>query len=321
MAEPGKRTLKVGAVQMESRNGEVLKNLEHAEGFVEEAARRGAELLVLPEFMPTGYVFTKEIWDGAEPEEGPTVRWLRKQSEELGIWLGTSFLEADGEDFFNTFVLVDPSGRESGRVRKQTPAFAEAYFTKGDAGPHTINTKIGRIGIGICYENQLAFIPQMMYSQSVDLMLMPHSAPTPTRNPFIRGKYIKRYNEVLQNLASHYAEMLGVPAVFVNKSGPWKTPVPGLPLFPQDSSFPGLSAIADSDGEIKCQLGDEEGILVESVTLDPDRKTKTPPPTHGRWAMRLPLVAETWRIVEAAGSCSYSLSMERRRRALAVSGR
>ena len=81
---------------MESKNGLIEENLEHATSLVDRAAQEGAKLILLPEFMPTGYIFSKAIWDGAEPKEGPTVKWLRENSKRLGIWLGTSFLEADG---------------------------------------------------------------------------------------------------------------------------------------------------------------------------------------------------------------------------------
>jgi N-carbamoylputrescine amidase len=90
--------------------------------------------------MPTGYIFTTEIWDGAEPKSGPTVRWLCENSKRFNVWMGTSFLEADGEDFFNTFVLATPDGKEAGRVRKCPPAAFEAYFTVGSPGSHVIDT-------------------------------------------------------------------------------------------------------------------------------------------------------------------------------------
>ena len=142
------KTVRVAAVQMESKNGLIEANLEHATRFVDKAAQKGAKLIILPEFMPTGYIFTTAIWDAAETKEGPTVSWLKESSKKLGVSLGTSFLEAEGEDFFNTFVMTTPNGEEAGRVRKQTPAFAEAYFTKGDAGSHVINTELGKIRSG-----------------------------------------------------------------------------------------------------------------------------------------------------------------------------
>jgi len=137
------KTVRVAAIQMASENGNIEANLEKAEALVEQAADRGAQLVILPEFIPTGYIFTKAIWDSGEPKEGPTVQWMRKLSKKRGIYLGTSFLEAEGDDFYNTFLITKPDGSETGRVRKQTPAAFEAYFTTGESNTHTIETELG----------------------------------------------------------------------------------------------------------------------------------------------------------------------------------
>ena len=167
---------------MESKNGQVEANLKKARHLIDQAAQKGAKLIALPEFMPTGYTFTKTIWDAGEPKDGPTVKWLKDNSKKLGVYLGTSYLEAEGDNFFNTFVMTNPDGSEVGRVRKQTPAIFEAFFTKGDLNPHVFDTEIGKVGVGVCYENQFSFIPKIMQQQSVDLLLMPHSAPTPEQS-------------------------------------------------------------------------------------------------------------------------------------------
>jgi N-carbamoylputrescine amidase len=304
------RTVRVAAVQMESKNGLVQANLEHATPLVERAAQQGAVLILLPEFMPCGYIFTTAIWEGAEPKQGPTVQWLCATSKRLGVWLGTSFLEADGENFFNTFVLATPDGQEAGRVRKQTPAAFEAFFTKGGPGLHVIDTELGKIGVGICYENQLSYLPQMMCSQSIDLLLMPHSYPKIAQMVFSLGK-----------LAFCHARLFGVPAIVCNKSGPFRTAYPGVPFYKSNSSFPGLSTIADSDGTIKAQLGAEEGVIVEEVTLDPERKINKPPRRYGRWALKGPWFRGSVVVVEAVGRLWYKLSLERKRKARLISSR
>ena len=89
----------LGAVQMDCQPGQVQANLSHATTLVEEAARRGAGLVLLPELMPSGYLLTEEIWDFAEAGDGQTVRWLTELAGRLGIYVGTSFLEVEGEDF------------------------------------------------------------------------------------------------------------------------------------------------------------------------------------------------------------------------------
>ena len=115
-----RRSIRVAAVQTPAAPN-VPAGLERATPLVARAAAEGAQLVLLPELMATHYVFTADMWDSAEPDQGPTVQWLRDTAQGLGIWLGTSYLQASGDDFFNTFVLAGPSGEEAGRVRKQTP--------------------------------------------------------------------------------------------------------------------------------------------------------------------------------------------------------
>ena len=321
MARYEPKEIRVAAIQMESQNGLIQSNLNRAVFLVEEAAKKGAQLILLPEFMPTGYEYSKNTWNAAEPKHGPTVRWLRENSKRLGVWLSTSFLEAEGEDFFNTFVLTGPDGEEAGRVRKQTPAIFEAFFFKGDSGPHIVETEFARIGVGICYENQLSYLPYLMNDQSADLVLMPHSAPTPMQSLFIPRKLVDIYNRELGATAERMANRLGVPVIMANKCGPWRSSIPWLPMFYQDSTFPGLSAIVDSDGTIKAKTGNEESIIVEDVTLDPSNKTGKIGRCFGRWAYQGPWQRNLWRAAEVAGRFSYSNSTQRKRKALEISSK
>ncbi len=64
------KQIRLAAVQMDCQPCQVQANLEHATTLVEEAARRGAELVLLPELMPSGYLLTEEIWDFADTEAG-----------------------------------------------------------------------------------------------------------------------------------------------------------------------------------------------------------------------------------------------------------
>src|SRR5262245_28496162 len=141
------RPLNIGVVQMNSAVGNVSANLEHAGELVHVAAQQGAQIVLTPEFMPCGYTLTEAIWSYAEPFDGRTVAWLTRLAKQLRIFLGTSFLEADGEDFYNTFALAAPDGSIAGRVRKNPPASLEAYFYRAENNPHVIETSIGREGL------------------------------------------------------------------------------------------------------------------------------------------------------------------------------
>jgi N-carbamoylputrescine amidase len=316
------RKLRVAAVQMPSANGQIAANLQRASQGVEEAVAAGAELVLLPEFLATGYMYSRQIWDAAEPRDGPTAQWLAHESKRHRVYLGASFLEADGADFFNTFVLTTPSGQEAGRVRKQTPASYEAFFTRGDAGSHVIDTELGRIGVGVCYENHLAFSRELFYRSAVDLVLMPHSAPSIERRGARSAKFLDVYHAALRNVSVECALALGVPVVMVNKCGPWISPIPGTRRG-MNSTFPGLSAIVDSDGSVKARLAAEAGVLIEDVCLDPSRKARIAPMKYGRWVWPLSiatrLMAYVTQYPELIGPLVYRLSRERAARALAVS--
>ena len=190
------------------------------------------------------------------------MQWLKSTSRRLKIWLGASFFEASGADFYDTFVLTAPSGAEVGRVRKQIPAGPEAYFLRGEVGSHVISTSIGKIGIGICAENYYCFAASQFLKDSADFIVMPHSSPDMSNGgglPSPPGTH----------LASWYAKKLGIPVAMVNKVGRSYKPPPNE----INGVFPGRSAIVDSDGTVLQSMDEKEGIGIAEITLDPARKT------------------------------------------------
>jgi len=133
--------------------------------------------------------------DTIEPFNGRTVEWLTSLAQGLKVYLGTTFLEAEGEDFFNTFALATPDGAIAGRVRKSPPASLEAYFYRAGSGTHVIDTGLGRVGVGICYENLLFAHLRDLYHASVDLVLQLAVAGRP--KPFIPGD-LERFDHMVQ---------------------------------------------------------------------------------------------------------------------------
>lgn len=309
------RVIRVGAVQIDCQAGKVQENLNHATDLVGEAARQGAQLILLPELMPSGYLLTEEIWDCAEPFHGRTVSWLTGLAKQMGISVGTSFLEAEGEDFYNTFVLAVPGGQIAGRVRKSPPASLEACFYRAGEGSHVIETDLGRIGVGICYENLLYERLVGLYAEGVDLVLQPAAAGRP--KPMKPGD-IKLFDRMVARFAPSYARALGVPVVFSDRTGPLHTPLP-IVNGELNSNFPGFSTIVDSDGSVKAKLGNEEGVIVSDVRLDPGRKKKIKPRRFGKmWAFRVPWYAFIWPQTQAQGEDAYHANPYRRQRALSI---
>lgn len=318
------RTIRVAAVQLDCRPGCVQENRAHAVPFIERAARQGAALVLLPELMPGGYLLTESIWETAEPFHGPTTAWLAATARRLGIYLGATFLEAEGEDFYNAFALATPAGEIAGRVRKSPPASLEAHFYRGGDDPHVVETPLARIGVGICYETLLFERLADLYAADVELVLQPAAAGRPI--PMREGDEAL-FDETIRNAPPIYARALGAPVVYANRTGPLRTPLPGYER-EMVSCFPGLSRIVDGDGSLLAELGDEEGVIVADVHAAAGRKSAEPPQPYitpldaaMRWAVPVPWYAPIWPQTQADGERGYAASETRRARAAAVSAR
>lgn len=121
-------------------------------------------------FHPLGYRLIREIWQVGEPLDGPTTDWLRCSARQYGIYVGTSFPEARGEHFYNTFALAGPDGKLAGTVCKRSPFMWEAYFFIGQGGSPYIDTEIGRLNelpVRVVRQyNELFGVPVVMANKS-----------------------------------------------------------------------------------------------------------------------------------------------------------
>lgn len=317
------RTLRIAAIQSESKHGLIKANHGHVLPLIEKAVQLGAQLVVLPELFSTGYIANEAIWNSAEPKDGPTIAWLKQTSKKFGIYLGAGLLETDGKDFLNIFVLCDPDGREAGRVSKIE---AESYVFKRTSGNHVIETALGKIGVGICADNQMVTFIKQMAESSVDLMLMPHGWPTPCKtNQQVSEQDIQDHRERTQQLVHLYAERLGVPAVFVNGVGPMgrMTGLLGKFLDPEVFRLEGRSRIVDSDGHVAGELGSEEGVLIADVSLDPARKHFSEPKSYDGWLIpgnafsrKVMIPFDIW-----FGQLWYTFNSQRRKKAREIASR
>jgi N-carbamoylputrescine amidase len=320
------RILRVAAVQVQARLGQTRGNLEHFTPLVEQAAGQGAQLIVFPELAASGYSMSKKIWDVAERRDGPTARWLQELSLQLGVYLGIGFVEAEGDEFYNTYALSAPDGRMAGFVRK---TMAETYCFRCALGSHVIDTGIGRIGVGICADNLFVANLYCMQDNFADILLMPHAAPIPYKiGGLVSEKDIVEAHQSMSQMASDRAQRIGLPVIFVNqvgRRGPEKwAGLFGKMMDPETFHLGGLSTVASSDGRILAQVDDQrEAVIVADVELDPSRKITTRSSGHGSYGGGFvtphPFLFEAMCYVDAFFcGLSYRLSSERRHKARAV---
>lgn len=319
------RILKVAGIQVESRNFDVAGNLQRAEALVAIAAERGAELVLCPEFLACGYLYHSSLWESAEPRGGPTELWLASMARHHGIHIGATYLEARGDDFFNTFTLMRPDGTAAGRVSKESLPGFEGWFFRSCSGPKVMETEFGRVGVGICWDNNTSRFLRRMCEEQIDLLLMPHSAPSITMGPLtLSGEYPR---QMLREVAGFYASTLGIPTVMVNKAtgeDSW-SPVPCVPMVRFRFHYLGQSTICQADGTVSEQLEEQPGVLCADVVLDAARKGCHRQIPTGYWA-RSPrwfprTSAALFQALEWTGKLAYRRSSTRRAARHAQKGR
>lgn len=153
-------TITVGLVQM-ACSSDVDKNLASAIESICAAAKKGAQIICLPELFLTQYFCQTEDTQNfslAESLPGPTSETLSKLAKELEVVLIVPLFEKRTEGIYhNTALVIDADGSIAGTYRKMhipdDPCFFEKfYFTPGDTGFKSFPTQYGRVGVLICWD-------------------------------------------------------------------------------------------------------------------------------------------------------------------------
>lgn len=179
--------LTVASIQMEPLIGETERNVARSVTLIEEAAAKGAQLVVLPELCNTGYVFeTRTEAQGlAEtiPDGPSTLAWL-DAARRLGLVIVAGITERDGALLYNSAVIVGPDGL-IGRYRKVHLWGDEAlYFAPGNLGFPVFDTPYGRIGCHICYDCWFPETFRLAALQGAEIVCVPTNwVPIPGQDP------------------------------------------------------------------------------------------------------------------------------------------
>ena len=172
--------MRAAAVQLNS-TGDKDRNLETAERLVRDAARDGAELVVLPEkwnLLAAG----AELMRGAEPLDGPSLTAARGWARELGIHLlAGSIAERNGERARNTSVLIGPGGEDAAVYRKihmfdvEVGGVAYRESEHEDAGEEIVTAPLGDLiaGLTVCYDLRFPELYRILAVRGARLVTVP----------------------------------------------------------------------------------------------------------------------------------------------------
>lgn len=151
-------------------------NLAAVQQRLEAAVAEGANLIVLPELATTGYTFDsrEEAFAHSEPvPAGPTVQGWEAFAEANGVYIVGCLPELDGVKLYDTAVLAGPEGF-IGKYRKTHLWNREKlFFTPGDLGFPVFDTRLGRIGLLICWDIWFPETARIVAQQGADIICIP----------------------------------------------------------------------------------------------------------------------------------------------------
>ncbi|HOX49758.1 MAG TPA: carbon-nitrogen hydrolase family protein [Spirochaetia bacterium] len=309
------RKTRIGLVQNAPKLGRLEENLAEARALVEGAAREGASVVFLPELSLCGFRPALGQAAAAEPAGGRCDRWLSSTARELGLVLGAGYLEARGGDLFNVYVLAGPDGRVLGRVGKESPSMGETYVFASEPGGHVVDTPLGRVGVGICNDSHMAYLPRKLLEAGAELVVMPHAWPLPDApSRLVDAADIGRQARNMEELAGIYARSLGVPALLTNLAGRLDMGGERSPGFlgallppPESYRFPAFADVRAAGGaRIASREGrGEPGFLVAEVELVGHARKAGGLPAYGRRVYEANADSVILRLYEALGRRSY----------------
>lgn len=196
-AEPERdhSVIRVASISYTPKKWDKDTNMQQTEALIRKAAARpGVELIVLPEGVLEGYVVNevdrasqdqkpkmeKEFLEVAEPIDGPYIQRYRSLAKELSVLLCVGFAERDGNDVYNTVVLIGRDGNLIGKYRKTHLAqgYGHPSFYKTGKEFPSFETPCGNIGMIICYDRQLPEPARLVRLAGAQIILVPSYGAT-----------------------------------------------------------------------------------------------------------------------------------------------
>jgi N-carbamoylputrescine amidase len=244
-------------------NWDIEANIDQAEALVRSAAAEGAQIILLQELFETPYfcidVQEKHFELAHTLEESLTIKRFQAVARELEVVLPISFFERAGLAFYNSVAIIDADGSVVGHYRKshipQFPAYEEKYyFSPGDTGFLAVDTRYGKIGVAICWDQWFPEAARAMVLQGAEILFYPTAIGSEIYSPDLDSK------DHWQTVMRGHAAANVVPVVASNRIGQERSGE-------IEMEFYGSSFITDCTGAM-LKTADRNGAGVLTATLD-----------------------------------------------------
>jgi N-carbamoylputrescine amidase len=256
----------VGLVQMRC-GPDPEANLEKAVARIREAAARGAQIVCLQELFRGTYFCQREdpsLFDLAEPVPGPSTEVLSRVARETGTAIVASLFERRAAGVYhNTAAVLDADGSLLGLYRKMhipdDPLYYEKYyFTPGDLGFRAFDTRFGRIGVLVCWDQWYPEGARLTALQGANILFYPTAIGW---HPSEKTEHGKAQHEAWELMQRAHAVANGVYVAAANRVGHEGPAGGGL-------EFWGASFVSDPFGVVQARAAhDQEEVLVVPCDL------------------------------------------------------
>lgn len=250
-------------------------NLQATLAKVEQSAADGANIVCTQELFATEYFCQSEDHDNfhlAESIPGATTEAFQRLAKRCGIVIIVSLFEKRSAGLYhNSAAVIDADGSLLGIYRKMhipdDPLYHEKfYFTPGDLGFRAWDTRFGKIGVLICWDQWYPEAARLTAMQGAELLFYPTAIGW---HPSEKEKYGVQQRDAWQTIQRSHAVANGCFVASVNRVG-HETPVGGDGI-----EFWGGSFVASTSGEILSQAGLDESVLLLEVDLGNVDYTRT----------------------------------------------
>jgi len=245
---------------------EIEENITKAKKIINDAANKGANIILLQELFQTPYFcieYDEEIFRLAKPfDDNSLLKEMSDIAKKLQVVLPISYFEKDNNAYFNSIAIIDSDGTILGNYRKShipdgIGYLEKYYFNPGDTGFKVWNTKFGNIGVGICWDQWFPEAARIMALKGADILFYPTAIGDEPRNQYDSSGAWQR---VMQGHAAANV----MPVVASNRIG-FET-VKG-----QTNGFYGKSFICDRSGAIISEASkDKEEIITAEINIEED---------------------------------------------------
>jgi len=261
------RKVTVAATQMPSGPN----NLDVAEKLVRDAAKAGANIILLQELFEGNYFCQKQKEKNHQlattVDENPAIKRFSDVARELGVVLPISFFERCNNAYYNSLAYIDADGKNLGVYRKSHipdgPGYSEKfYFNPGDTGFLVFDTAFGRIGSGICWDQWFPECARVLALRGAELIFYPTAIGSEPHDATVTSR--DHWQLCMQG---HSGSNL-VPVIASNRIGKEKED-------DWEITFYGASFITDGYGKKVAEMDDvTHGFITATFDLEELRQTR-----------------------------------------------